>query len=291
MRLARLPQCGETVAGGEFLQAFGGKGANQAVAAARAGGNVNFLTGIGDDSFGEEMKQNFTKAGIDHCHALIAPNMASGCALILVDALGNNSIAVAPGANGELSPEYVLPNRKIIEVAALLVLQLEIPVEAVCEAIKIAVESNVPTLLNYAPANGKDVSLLRGVTGLVVNEVEAETLCGVHPSNPSEGADACLKLKEFGVKFVVVTLGAKGVVYLSETESGHIPAFSANVMDTTAAGDVFCGAFAVAMVESNSLRDAILFASAAASCSVEIIGAQPSIPHRDDIETRLVRGY
>ncbi len=291
MRLPRLPQSGETVGGGEFVQAFGGKGANQAVAVARSGGSVDFLTGIGDDSHGEAMKQNFIRQNIDASHALLVPKMASGCALILVDSLGNNSIAVAPGANGVLSPEYVLSKREIIERSSLLLLQMEIPVETVRKAIKIANTSGIPTLLNYAPANGKDVSLLSGVEVLVVNEVEAETLCGFLPSNPEEGAAACLKLKNYGVKFVFVTLGAQGAVFLSDEESGHIPAFPANAVDTTAAGDAFCGALAVAIVESYSLKDAIIFASAAASCSVETIGAQPSIPFRDDIDARLARGF
>ena len=291
MRLPRLPQSGETVGGGEFVQAFGGKGANQAVAVARAGGSVDFLTGIGDDSHGEAMKQNFIRENIDASHALLVPKMASGCALILVDSLGNNSIAVAPGANGVLTPKYVNSKREIIERSALLLLQMEIPVETVRKAIKVARESETPTLLNYAPAESTMISLLRGVTGLVVNEVEAETLCGVHPANLMEAAHACSKLKGLGIKFVIVTLGGQGVAFIGEKESGHLPAFPANAVDTTAAGDTFCGALAVAIVEGRSLRDAIIFASSAASCSVETFGAQPSIPFRNDIETRLARGF
>ena len=287
MRLPRLPLFGETVSDGKFMQAFGGKGANQAVAAARAGGEVVFLTGLGNDSIGASMRESLSNDGIDLSHSFLSDESPCGSALILLDSSGNNYIAVAPGANFDLKPEYVEIKRQVIESSALLIMQMEIPTAVILKALEVATLAKVPVLFNYAPVREKNESILSEITGLVVNETEAEALCGVRPGNPEEALKACKILLERGPKFVIVTMGAGGATYLSETESGHCPALPTTPVDTTAAGDTFCGALGVALVEAKSLQSAVEFASAAAALSVAKMGAQPSIPHRKEIETKL----
>lgn len=284
MKLERLPQAGETVTGGAFLQVFGGKGANQAVAAARAGGKVTFLSAVGEDDFGRAAVANFQQDGIATEYIVSVSGIPTGCALILIDAQGENSIAVAPGANYALLPEHIEANADVIRDSAMIVMQREIPTPTILRALELAAEFGTPVLFNYAPAQNREVLVSAQMTGLVVNEIEAAMLSGLPVETKEEAATAGEALRRQGPSFVVVTLGAEGAVVVSATGKERVPAFPVTPVDTTAAGDVFCGALAVALVEGNSLPDAVRFASAASAISVTRLGAQPSIPHRQEIE-------
>ena len=288
MKLPALPKLGETVGEGVFLQAFGGKGANQAVAAARAGGNVEFIGGLGADTLGQQTLANLQADGIDISLCVTTPNHATGTALILVDAQGNNSIAVAPGANFALTPDDIETCADVIRDSALIVIQMEIPAATVRRVLEIAEQHATPVLFNFAPARTKDLSVTSAMTILVVNELEAEALTGFTVSDITQAESAARNLLAHGSQSVIVTLGAQGSVAASHTDCFHVLAFDVTPVDSTAAGDVFCGALATALVEAKSLPDAVLFATAAASLSVTRMGAQPSIPIRAEIEAFLL---
>ncbi len=290
MGLERLPRVGETVTDGTFTQTYGGKGANQAVAAARAGGRVSFLTCVGDDAFGRAMLENFRGDGIDVGPARTVPGVPTGSALVMFDRRGDNYLAVAPGANYALTPQHVDENAALIGSSAMLVLQMEIPVPATRRALEIASARGVPVLFNFAPARTGELPVSDRMTGLVVNEAEAESLCGLPVRSPEEALAAAEALLGRGPKFVVLTLGAQGAYVASQDVRRHVPAFPVTPVDATAAGDVFCGALAVALVEGMPLGEAARFAGAAAALSVMQAGAQPSIPRRAEID-RFLRTY
>ena len=285
VKAARIPRPGETVIGGAFSMAAGGKGANQAVAAARAGGQVAFVARVGDDLFGRQARDGFVSDGIDVTHVHGDAANPSGVALIVVDAGGENSITVASGANAELSPKDAAAASELIAGAGVLVMQLETPLATVRAAASIAHKNNVPVILNPAPARALDDELLTHIDVLTPNETETELLTGVTVSDEKDAASAAEVLHSRGVETIIVTLGNRGVYASSEKFSGMIPAFRVEAVDTTAAGDVFNGALAVALVEGRPLEDAVRFASAAAALSVTRLGAQPSAPKRDEIDS------
>ncbi len=280
----RLPQVGETVGDGRFVTAFGGKGANQAVAAARAGGAVGFLVCVGDDDAGRAMLASFKKDGIDTSLAIVTREAPSGAALIMLDASGNNYLAVAPGANALLGARGVSAAEKHIAAAAMVVMQMEVPDTAIVTAMELAHRHSVPVLLNFAPARTSEIRIDRRITGLVVNEVEAEKLSGLSVRDAGTAAIAATALHRMGPRFVVITLGSAGACFADERGVGHLPGLSVNAVDTTGAGDTFCGALSVALVEGRPLPDAVRFANIAASISVTRLGAQPSIPLRSEIQ-------
>ena len=287
VRLPHLPVPGETVLGGTFLIAHGGKGANQAVAAARAGGTVAFIGRVGDDAFGREARSALEKEGIDVSHLLIDPAAPSGVALITVDARGENAIAVAPGANARLTPDDVQQARDLIAGADILVAQLEVPVETIRAAAVVAASAGVFMMLNPAPASPLDDDLLRNIAVLTPNEKEAALLSGV-PVNDDNGIIAAAEaLRKRGVQRVILTLGERGIYFNDGILHVWMPAFHVRAVDTTAAGDVFTGAFAVALGEHQAPIDAARFACAASAISVTRPGAQPSAPHRSEIESLL----
>lgn len=290
LRLNRIPKPGETLLGGEFSMAAGGKGANQAVAAARAGGDVAFLARVGDDLFGGQAIEGFRREGIDVDHVQRDPKAASGVALIFVADDGENSIGVASGANGRLTPADVDAAAETIRSASTLVVQLETPLETVARAVEVAAAAGVRVILNPAPAQPLSDELLSRVSILTPNETEAALLTGRDVSDTTSAAAAAESLRARGVATAIVTLGAQGCVVASDEHSGHLPALSVEAVDTTAAGDVFNGALAVALAESAPLQEAICFASAAAALSVGTLGAQPSAPNRNAIERTLKNG-
>ena len=287
MKMHHLPEKGETVTGAKFMQVYGGKGANQAVAAARAGGNVTFVSCVGEDAYTPQMVQNYIKDGIDTSFVFQEKGVASGHALIMVDDSGENIISVASEANNLLLPEKIDVASPVFNDAAMIVMQYEIPEETVKYVIDYANRKNIPVLWNCAPASAFDLSYIPKINILVLNEVEAGFLAGIPIENESDAEKASQKLVDSGVEKVIITLGSKGAFVVTETEKVSVPAFKVEAVDTTAAGDTFCGAFAVALVEGKSLKDALQFASAAAAISVTRIGAQPSAPTRIEIDEFL----
>jgi ribokinase len=272
-RTTTLPRPGETVLGTEFVQLAGGKGANQAIAAARAGGRCVFLGAIGSDSFGVTLKARIDAAGVD-TELLRVVFGASGVAVIMVDAAGENVITVIPGANGAFQG-LTAPERKTIADGDVLVAQLEIPLDTVAEAVAAARAAGTKVVVNAAPARRMPDGLLAAIDLLVVNEVEAAAITG------DGDATALLEV----VPRAVVTLGHQGAWYVDrDGTSVRVPAFSVPAVDSTAAGDAFTGAIAVAWAEGRDLVDAVRWACAAGAASVRRAGSSISLPRRAEIE-------
>jgi ribokinase len=287
IRVPRIPAPGETALGRGFQITAGGKGANQAVAAARAGGSVLFVTALGADDLGDRALDGLVREGIDVHLIWRVSGTPSGVALIVVDDSGENSIAVAPGANSELGPEAVEPLASALEPGDVLLLQLEIPLTTVEAAARIAVSRRARVILNPAPAQTLPESLLAAVSVLTPNEHEVEQLTGMHAADEIALRNAAAALRKRGVRELLITLGARGVFASLDGISELVPAFRVDAVDTTAAGDVFSGALAAALVEGRSTRHAVRFASAAAALSVTKTGAQASAPRRAEIEAFL----
>ena len=279
----RLPVPGETVSDGRFMMNPGGKGANQAVAVARLSakkGACTFIAKVGDDVFGRDTARRMKKDGIA-ARLAVDKREPSGTALILVDAKGQNVISVALGANGTMLPKDVAPFRKEIENAAVLVMQLETPVETVAWAAKVAHDAGVPVILNPAPARKLPRSLYPLVDWITPNETEAELLTGIKVTDSASAAEATAALMRRGVGHVIITMGSKGV-YCGDC--GRLfPCKKVKAVDCVAAGDTFNGAFAVAFAEGKDCAEAIDFAQKAAAISVTRPGAQPSVPYRREV--------
>ena len=288
VRVPRIPAPGETAGGRDFRVSGGGKGANQAVAAARAGATVEFLTAVGDDELGAQALASLGAEGIDLGLAQRVPG-PSGVALIVVDDAGENAIAVAAGANEELRPAHVQPIADRLAPGDVLLLQLEIPMAAVLAAATLAHARGARVVLNPAPApdEGLPDALLQAVTVLAPNEHEAGQITGVRVDDAMGPAQAAALFHGRGVRHVLITLGARGVYVSSDGRSRLLPAVPVTPIDTTAAGDVFCGALAVALTEGQSIETAARFAVAAAAISVTRSGAQASAPRRAEIDALL----
>ena len=283
----RIPRPGETVIGGVFSMASGGKGGNQAVAAARAGGDVTFVARVGCDAMGGESLAGFAADGVNVDHVVRDSALPSGVALILIGERGENSIAVASGANAALGAADVRAARGAFDSAAVVVTQLETPLDALIAAKDEAARCGAKFILNPAPARPLDDTILIGASILTPNEGEAELLSGVAIRSDGDARRAARVLRDCGVETVLITLGSRGVYAMSDEIDALVPAFSVEALDTTAAGDVFNGALAVALANARPLPEAIRFASAAAAISVTRLGAQPSAPRRDEIEEFL----
>lgn len=286
----QIPKPGQTVIGGDLVRAAGGKGANQAVAAARLGANVVFIGCLGADDLGDAYIQNLKKEGIDTRFVHQVQGRPSGVALIFVGPGGENAIAVAPGANSCLTPEHIDEASQAIAEADCVVAQLEIPLETVCRAAELAQRHNVTFILNPAPAPNQPLpkALLENTNLLIPNRHEAAAIAGFDGA-PEE---LIVKLSSLGVEIVVMTLGADGALVASQSNSSEtqifsVPGFKVPAVDATGAGDCFTGALAVATAEKRKLRDAVLFANAAAALSVTKMGAQPSLPTRREVEQFL----
>lgn len=282
----RFPRPGETIVGESFYTSFGGKGANQAVTIARLGLPVNFVGCVGDDAFGREMVAHAGNEGVDTTDIRIANGCPSGTALIVVNAEGQNQIIITHGANNQLSPKDVDKAEEIIVRAAVVVAQFEIPFETVQHAIDLAHTHGVPVILNPAPAlpHSVDASLLRKVSMLVPNEVEAEAFSGVNADNPDFASETIRNLREKGVQTAIITLGEKGCIVADSKNEWRIPAFKVYVEDTTAAGDAFVGALAAGYHFFAELPALAKFASTVAALTVTRKGAQSSLPNRHEVE-------
>lgn len=282
VRIKRLPRPGETVLGGSFTMDAGGKGANQAVAACRLGGKVSFICKVGNDMFGKQSLEAYKNEGIDISYARYS-DKPSGVALIYVDDKAENCIAVASGANMDFSDD-IGTMKEAISKAGIILLQLEIPVKTILAIAQYAAATGTKTILNPAPVQDLPDEIYRTLYLIVPNEKEAEGLTGIKISDEQSATEAALKLLEKGVKNVIITLGAHGALLANNTEVKMVKARKVQAKDTTAAGDTFCGAIAVAIAEGCTLTEAVGFANKASSLTVQRTGAQASIPTRAEVD-------
>ncbi len=290
IKAERLPIPGETILGGTFLMTPGGKGANQAVAASRLGGALTFICKTGNDMFGKQSLKLFSKEEIKTDYIFTDADQPSGVALITVDAKGENSIVVAPGANSALSKADVDIASEAFSDADILLMQLETPLETVIYAAEKAQENGVKVILNPAPAPIQVLpeKLLSCLYMIIPNKTESEILSGIEVIDWESARLAADRISEMGVAVVVITLGSMGALVKEGKEYYEIPVTKkVQAMDTTAAGDTFCGALCVGIAEGMALPEAVEFASCAAGISVTRMGAQASIPYRSEIDTQL----
>jgi ribokinase len=290
IKVERIPKPGETILGGEFASAAGGKGANQAVGAARAGGAVTFIARVGQDMFGDKAVAGFVADGINVDYVVRDRTRPSGVALIFVAGNGENSIAVASGSNARLAPADLRKARSAFRQASVVVLQLETPLKTVEAAARLAADSGARVILNPAPARPLPDSLLRRVFLLTPNESEAELLTGIAVHDEAAAGKAAQALLARGAQNVIITLGARGAFVAGQQGRGIIAGHKVKAVDTTAAGDIFNGTLAVALAEGKSLAEAARFATAAAAISVTRLGAQTSAPTRKEIDRMLAAG-
>lgn len=279
----RFPKAGETIIGGEFLQIPGGKGANQAVAAKRLGGDVNFVCRLGQDGFGVQNLKNYKNEGMDTSYIKLMSEFASGVALITVDEKGENTIIVSSGANHALSPADLKTAHGAFDDCDILLIQLEIPLETVRFACEMAYERGVKIILNPAPARNLPSDLLQKIYLITPNETEAEHLTGIRVTDDLSAKKACEKLGQLGVENSIITLGEKGAFVYTEDFVGMIATEKVKVIDSTAAGDTFNGAISVALGQNKDVKESVKFALKAATLSVQHMGAQSSIPYLNDV--------
>lgn len=290
IRSTRIPRPGETILGGDFHSVPGGKGANQAVGAARLRAEVWMVGRVGDDAFGRELLENLAADGIDHTFVLRDRGSATGVALIVVDDAGQNTIVVASGANMNLSPSDVDDAAPTISTADALLLQLESPLETVIHAAQLARSHGVTVILNPAPARPLPEELLALVDVLVPNESETALLTGMPVGNEDEAAKASAALRKAGVGTVILTLGERGALVAQESGIRVYPAFAVEPVDTTAAGDAFLAGLSVALAEGRRLDEAVQWANAAGALATTRLGAQTSLPTRRAVE-QLLAGF
>jgi len=283
MRTPRVPVGGETLHGHEFSTLPGGKGANQAVACARLGAKVAMIGQVGNDGFGTTLRDGLAADGIDTSGVLQTSAVGTGVAMILVEDIGQNRIVLAAGANGALTPADIDAHAARIGGAAMLVLQLEVPMPVVQRAIGIAHAAGVPVLLNPGPASPLPEAVWSQIDILVPNESEATLLSGVEVSDATSAYAAAKVFRQRGVKCVLITLGANGVAVIDDAGERHLPAHVVKAVDTTAAGDTFIGGFSAGLVEGLAMDDAVALGQRASALCVTRHGAQPSIPYRREI--------
>lgn len=287
LNLESFPTPGETVTGSQYQVAFGGKGANQAVAAGRSGADIAFIACTGDDDTGERVRQQLISDNIDVSPISVVADESTGVALIFVNGEGENVIGIHAGANAALSVERVEAQRERIAQASALLMQLESPVESVLAAARIAHENNTTVALNPAPARELSDELLALVDIITPNETEAEKLTGIRVNSDEDASNAAQVLHTKGINTVIITLGSRGVWASVKGEGRRIPGFKVKAIDTIAAGDTFNGALMTALLDNHALDEAIRFAHAAAAIAVTRKGAQPSVPWRKEIDDFL----
>jgi len=289
IKVSEIPRPGETLLGGEFMTFPGGKGANQAVAAARAGGDVVFIAAVGDDPYGEEAIKGYRLDHINTENIKVCKGIPSGIAMITISERGENAITVASGANALLTPADLEEVEEPFQEADYMLIQLETPLETVQKAVEICSDLNTRVILNPAPAAKLSDEILNKVSIITPNETEAESLTGITVSDELSAAKSAEALHKHGIETVIITMGAGGA-YLSDRTTGirkMVPGFAVKAVDTTAAGDVFNGQLAVSLAEGRELEKAIIEAHAAAALSVQKLGAQSSIPRREETSNYL----
>ena len=287
LNLESFPTPGETVTGNQYQVAFGGKGANQAVAAGRSGANIAFIACTGEDDIGERVRKQLAGDRIDVAPVSVIPGESTGVALIFVNGEGENVIGIHAGANAALSTALVEAQKTRIAQADALLMQLESPLESVLLAAKIAHQHQTQVILNPAPARELSDELLALVDIITPNETEAEKLTGIRVENDDDAAKAAQALHAKGIDTVIITLGSRGVWASVKGEGQRVPGFKVQAIDTIAAGDTFNGALITALLEEKPLNEAIRFAHAAAAIAVTRKGAQPSVPWREEIDEFL----
>ena len=290
-RADRMPKMGETILGQSFVLGPGGKGSNQSVAAAMAGGSTHFITRLGRDDFARIARSTWDKAGVRPEVTEDAESYTGAAFIFLEAATGNNAIIVSPGAAARITPEDLEAKAELIRGASVFVTQLEQPIPAARRGLEIARAAGVTTILNPAPAAALDDALLSLCDYLTPNESEAEGLTGLPVTNLAEAEAAADALLDRGVGAVVITLGGNGALYRDRTRSVHVPVISAGpVVETTGAGDAFNGGFAVALSEGRDVVEAVRFGCATAGISVTRPGTAPAMPSRAEIDALLARG-
>lgn len=288
VRSPRFPQPGETISGEDLQIIPGGKGANQAVAAARHAARVSMVGRVGSDSFGPFLVDNLKSNQVDESHVKV-DDSATGTAIIIVDANGQNSIVLSPGANGKVSPADVDVEHASFLNSKLLLLQLEIPTPTVLHAAKQAREHGLQVILNPAPAKPLPAELLAHVDILIPNESELALLTSLPVHDAASAETAAKEILKLGVKTVIVTLGSKGALLVTESQTAHVNAFKVNVVDTTAAGDAFIGGFAASLLlDGKSLEEAVRYGCACGALAATKFGAQPSLPTKNEVETFIL---
>ncbi|WCH24916.1 ribokinase [Aeromonas salmonicida] len=288
LRVPHFPRPGETLTGHSYQVVPGGKGANQAVAAARLGAPVSFIARIGDDAIGQQMRQGFEQDGIDVSAVELDETLPTGIAIIYVSDEGENSIGISTEANGALSPAMVKRHEAMIADAHTLLLQLEVPLESVFEAAKLARSHGTRVVLNPAPARPLPAELLALVDLITPNQTEAELLTGVKVSDEASAAQAAARFHQMGISDVMITLGSQGVYCSNARQQPLIPGFRVEAVDTTAAGDTFNGALLAAELAGADFNAAVRFAHGAAALSVTKFGAQSSIPSKVEVDAFLL---
>ncbi|MBD5249961.1 MAG: ribokinase [Bacteroides sp.] len=288
IRTDRFPAPGETILGGTSIMEPGGKGANQAITAARLGGSVTLVSKIGYDLFGLQAMELYRNENICTKHVITDVSNPTGLAMISVNSLGENYIIVAPGANSTLSPADVAAAEDSIKEADILIVQLEIPLDTVEEAIRIAIKHNVRVVMKPAPAPlSLSDAIISRLFAILPNRVEAEQLSGIEITDNRSAKAAAEVISRRGVENVIITLGGGGVYVKSGDNYASIPAREVDVVDTTGAGDVFCGAFCMQISLGYTIMEAVVYANAAASLSVSRLGAQQSIPRRLEVDMTM----
>jgi len=291
LEVPRVPKVGETLAGYSFKTFVGGKGNNQALSAARAGATVAMLGKLGGDAYGEVVLATLKKNGINCENMLVDKSIGTGIANIWVGPTGENCIIIVANSNGKLSPEDVENASAVIIAAKTLLLQLEVPIETITKAAAVAKRGQAQVILNPAPAppsGSLPVELLANVDILLPNETEAEILTGIKPHD-DESTEACaVKLLSLGPKAVIITLGERGAIMVRQSAAGleklHVDSFPVKVLDSTAAGDAFCGALATKLARGASMEDAIRYGCAGGALACTKTGAEPSLPKAADLE-------
>ncbi|MCA9123564.1 MAG: ribokinase [Planctomycetaceae bacterium] len=289
VRCSQLPQPGETILGESMAEVPGGKGANQAVAAARLGAEVVLIGRVGDDAFGQSLRENLQRESVDTSFVLTTDRSCSGIAVVCVENSGENSIVVVPGANGHVGVDDVTHAASAIENSDILLVQWEVPIEAVDAAIQIARATGVPVVLDPAPALLKFPPGMFKVDAICPNQLEAAALLRSEVSSIDQAENAALELNRRGVRYAIITLGAFGAVLGEDGGVQRFEPYEITPIDSTAAGDAFAAALAVQMVEQDSIAEAVRFACAAGAVAASRLGAQPAMPTRDDVSELLGR--